>query len=204
MDTRLKIRYSVAETRNNLYTYGGEWQTEDGVEYRGLYHQYTTTQETFTQPTWRPNISRRLVALKQQPELVKQYVQVQPNVTVNFETPRPVAIRITESQRNAGFIMRYFLKKINETIIIEVSQEQYTSYQNQRIDNNMYVAASIRWQITGPMQTVTTPIKIPGVLEINQRAVTAIETTIPGISNRLSNLMEFYSDIDYVVPKNIN
>jgi hypothetical protein len=100
--------------------------------------------------------------------------------------------------------MRYFLKKINETVIIEVSQEQYTSYQNQRIDNNMYVAASIRWQITGPMQTVTTPIKIPGVLEINQRAVTAIETTIPGISNRLSNLMEFYSDIDYVVPKNIN
>jgi hypothetical protein len=204
MDTRIKIRYSVAETRNNLYTYGGEWQTEDGVEYRGLYHQYTTTQETFTQPTWRPNISRRLVALKQQPELVKQYVQVQPNVDVNFQTPRPVAIRITESQRKDGFIMRYFLKKINETVIIEVSQEQYTSYQNQRIDNNMYTAAALRWQITGPLQTVTVPVKVTGVLDANRQSIKQIEKQIPGISSKLTNLTEFYSDTDYVVPRNIN
>lgn len=206
MDTRLKIRYSIAETQNNLYTYGGEWQTEDGVEYRGLYHQYTTTQETFTQPTWQPNSSRRLVtiATNQTPELVKQYVKVQPNITVNYQTPNPIAIQITEQMRQDGFFTRYFMKKINETLIIEVSAEQYAAYQNRKIDNNMYIAAAIRWKITGPIQTVTTPIKVLGVVESNLQSIKQIEKQIPGIVSKLTNPTEFYSDIDYVVPRNIN
>lgn len=204
MDTRLKIRYSIAETRNNLYTYGGEWQTEDGVEYRGLYHQYTVTSETFTQPTWQPNASRRLVELKQTPELVKQYVKVQPNVDVNFQTPRPAAIRITEQMRQDGYITRYFMKKINETLIVEVSAEQYAAYQNRKIDNNMYTAAALRWKITGSIQTVTVPVKVPGVLDANLQAIKQLEKQIPGISSKLTNLTEFYSDTDYVVPRNIN
>jgi hypothetical protein len=204
MDTRLKIRYSIAETRNNLYTYGGEWQTEDGVEYRGLYHQYTVTSETFTQSTWQPNASRRLVELKNTPELVKQYTAVQPNIDVNFQTPRPDAIRITEQMRRDGYFTRYFLKKINETLIVEVSAEQYAAYQNRKIDNNMYTAAALRWQITGPLQTVTVPVKITGVLDANQQSIKQIEKQIPGISSKLTNLTEFYSDTDYVVPRNIN
>jgi hypothetical protein len=204
MDTRLKIRYSIAETRNNLYTFGGEWQTEDGVEYRGAYHQYTTTQETFTQPSWQPNASRRLVALKQTPELVKQYTAVQPNIDVNYQTPRPTTIQITEQMRRDGFVVRYFMKKINETLIVEVSAEQYTAYQNRKIDNNMYAAAAVRWQITGPLQTVTVPMKIIGVIDANRQAITLADKQIPGIGSKLENLTEFYTDTDYVVPRNIN
>jgi hypothetical protein len=203
MDTRLKIRYSLAETRNDLYTYGGEWQTEDGVEYRGLYHQYVTTQETFTQPKWNPTASKRLVAFVKTPENVKRYVELN-SVDVKFQSPNHAKVRITEENRQAGFVMRYFLKKINETTIIEISKEQYDEFNNKKIDNNLYVAGALKWTITGPLQTIESPIKIPSVSELNRQAVRVLQPTLPGISTKLSNLTEFYSDTDFIVPKNIN
>jgi hypothetical protein len=203
MDTRLKIRYGIEETRNNLYTFGGEWQTADGVEYRGSYHQYSTTQETFTEPVWQSGISRTLIPIQQVSPLVAAYKQLaQP--TTAYQSPQPVRLEITEQNRADGFIMRYFMKKINETLIVEVSKEQYAAYQNRQIDNNMYVGGSIKWQITGPIETQTTPWHIPGVVELNTKAVASLKKTMPGIAAKLSNLTEYYTDTDFVVPKNIN
>jgi len=203
MDTRLKIRYGIEETRNNLYTFGGEWQTADGAEYRGLYHQYVTTQETFTEPEWRAGISRALIAYQNESPLVAAYKQLAAPETA-YQSVQPVRLEITAQNRSDGFIMRYFMKKINETLIVEVSKEQYDAYQNRQIDNNMYVAGAVKWQITGPIESVITPYRKPGVVELNTKAVASLKKTMPGIAAKLNNLTEYYADTDFIVPKNIN
>jgi hypothetical protein len=203
MDTRLKIRYSVEETRNNLYTFGDEWQTADGLEYRGSYHQYITTQETFTEPEWKPGISRALVPIQRISPLNAAYKQLASPQTA-YQSPQPVKLEITAQNRADGFIMRYFMKKINETLIVELSKEQYTAYQNRQIDNNMYIAGTVKWQITGPIETQTTPYLKPGVTELNTKAIASLKQTMPSISVKLSNLTEYYTDTDFIVPKNIN
>ena len=38
---RQKQIYKDSEITTDLYTWGEEWQTEDGVEYKGLYHNFT-------------------------------------------------------------------------------------------------------------------------------------------------------------------
>ena len=203
MDIRLKIRYSIAETQNNLYTFGGEWQTTNGVEYRGSYHRYSTTQETFTEPEWSFGISRTLIPYQKESSLVAAYKQLAAPETA-YQSVQPVRLEITEQNRVDGFIMRYFMKKINETLIVEVSEEQYAAYQNRQIDNNMYVAGAVKWQIAGPIESVITPYRKPGVVELNTKAVASLKNIMPSIAAKLSNLTEYYADTDFIVPKNIN
>ena len=57
---RQKQIYKESEITTDLYTWGEEWQTEDGVEYKGLYHKYTTG-EIYTQPVWNELSSKKLV-----------------------------------------------------------------------------------------------------------------------------------------------
>ena len=57
---RQKAYYTVDEITNNLYTAGSAWMDESGVEYIGLYHQYSTG-ETYTQPIWSYNNSVKLI-----------------------------------------------------------------------------------------------------------------------------------------------
>jgi hypothetical protein len=203
MDTRLKIRYSLAETQNNLYTFGGEWQTTDGVEYRGAYHQYTVTQETFTEPEWLPGKSRQLIALQRISPLIAAYNQLATPETA-YQSVQPIQPEITEQNKTDGFVMRYFIKKINDINIIEISKDQYTAYQNNEIDNNMYTVGAIRWQIAGPIESQTTPYQKPGVVELNETAIMSLKKTMSGIDVKLSNLTEYYTDTDFMVPKNIN
>ena len=63
---RIKLKYSKQETKNDLYTFGKEWQLEDGTEYVGTYHQYTTTNETYTESNWNATLSKPLFEYQDQ------------------------------------------------------------------------------------------------------------------------------------------
>jgi len=201
--SRLKLKYSKAETKENLYTFGKEWQLKDGVEYIGSYHRYDSTNEVYTQPTWNSTTSKQLFEYQEQSSIISTYKKLK-NIAVKFDHIREHRVSLTKNDIRNGFITRYFLKKVNETLIIEISAETAKMYSEQKIDNNQYELGLIKWVITGTIETNNVSISIPGVVDINNTSIKQLEKTLPGISNKLNNPLEFYIDSDYVVPVDIN
>ena len=200
---RQKAYYTADETFYNLYTTGQEWMTEDFVEYKGAYHSYITG-ETYTQSTWRPGVSVKLIKFEQPDPATIQYKKLN-DVNVKYKTIVSFYPVITKTNLAAKYIIRYFIKKINETTIIEIDEPQYADWVNKKIDPNLYVAVKLIWQIAGSLtSTNTNGALFPSVAAANQQRVNIAERTMPGLSAKLTNLIEFYSDTDYIAPVDIN
>jgi hypothetical protein len=200
---RQKAYYTADETFYNLYTTGSQWMTEDMVEYKGPYHSYLTG-ETYTEPTWKPNKSVKLVTFERPDPRVTQYKKIKP-VTTTYKSIYPVYPVITDADKAAKYITRFFIKKVNESAIIEIDELQYTDWLNKKLDPNMYVAVKIIWQIAGSLTTQSVNGTLqPSVIAINQFRVKTAESAIPGITQKLSNLAELYTDTEFVTPKDIN
>ena len=200
---RIKLKYSKQETKNDLYTFGKEWQLEDGTEYVGTYHQYTTTNETYTESNWNATLSKPLFEYQDQTNINTLYKKLN-NAKTKFDHIRDHRVVITKNDVRAGSITRYFLKKVNELLIIEISVETAQQYVASKIDNVQYTLGSLKWKITGPIDTVNTNITTLGVFDENSKAIKQLETTLPGISNKLNNPLEFYTDTEFIVPADIN
>lgn len=200
---RKKIKYLQSEIENNLYTFGDEWMTEDKQEYKGLYHRYKTTNEVYSGASWNAETSKVLVPLIKLPEMVKTYDELRNSTRQTRSAILPTQVTITPIDITNGFIQRYFLKKVNEFLFFEISEQQFDLY-GSKIDNNLYAADSCQWYIVGPIETKRLPIYIPGVIELNTLEIQRMEQTLPGISKKLNNPLEFYTDTDFVVPRDIN
>ena len=200
---RKKLKYKESEIQKNLYTFGDEWMTEDKQEYKGLYHKYTETNETYTRGTWDESLSKLLVPLIKIPNLVRTYQNIRPQRQVTRNEILPIQISISAEDIKQGYISRYFLKKANELIFLEISEDQYRTY-GTKIDDNLYIAATCKWYITGPVESKNLPIKVPGVIELNTKEIQRMEQTLPGISKKLTNPLQYYTDTDFVVPRDIN
>lgn len=201
--SRLKLKYSKSEIVNNLYTFGDEWMTSNKQEYKGLYHRYTLTNEAYTGAEWNESISQKLWPLVKESELVATYKRIKKQDIKQFNKILPIQINITPQDAMNGYIYRYFLKKSNELIYIEIDVTQFNSYQRS-LDTNLYIAGACKWYIAGPKETQLSPIRIPGVVELNTLAIQELQKKLPGISQKLTNPLEFYTDTDFVVPRDIN
>lgn len=86
-----------------------------------------------------------------------------------------------------GWINRYFLKlKTNrESPIIEVSEDEYTKFKNNIIQekNNLYNMASLRWVISGDINDVQ---------NFNSKTVYNKELFVPDLRYKLSNMLQFW------------
>lgn len=200
---RQKAYYTKDEIITNLYTTGSEWMTESEVEYRGLYHTYITG-ETYTQGTWNPKTSVKLLPFEQTEPNAKLYKQLT-NLQFKYNTVRPHIPQITQQDRETGFVARYFIKKINENNITEIDKTQYQDWLNNKIDRNLYSATEIFWRITGNRNNEyqNTVLQL-GVIETNTRSIQIAQQTLPGITLKLTNPLEYYSDVDISVPADIN
>jgi hypothetical protein len=187
---RIKLKYDLADIKTDLYTFGKEWTTEDGQEYIGLYHQYVSTGEIYSGANWDKNISKKLIKFYENSD-VNVYKKLQ-QIKVEFREPFSERVIITDEDRKQGFFTRYFLKKFNEMQIIEISKKQYDSYQNKKIDNNAYTAASLKWYITG------------NAAVLNARSIQTASKQIPQLQSVLNDVLQFYTDTDYNVPADIN
>lgn len=200
---RQRLHYTPSQITKNLYTTGSEWMTEDQREYIGPYHTYITG-EVFTETEWNPSKSKKLIIFLNESDQIKKYKELK-TVQTNFKTPNTYIPIITEAARSAGFITRYFLKKINQRQIFEVDESQYTSWKSREIDYNLYSGIELKWTITGPLQDVIqNGVSIKGVATKNIEAMRAVETKFPEIFDILTNPIQYYSDIDFIVPKDIN
>ena len=74
------------EIITNLYTSGGEFETEDGKEYRGMYHRYLTN-EIYTEANWDPRISKKLKPLIRKVNKDTPYADLKRNLKTSFLQP---------------------------------------------------------------------------------------------------------------------
>lgn len=200
---RIKLKYSKQEIKENLYTFGKELQLGDGTEYVGTYHRYISTNEVYTESSWNATLSKPLFKYQDQNSIITLYKKLN-NVKTNFDHVREHRVIITQNDIRNGFITRYFLKKVNETLIIEISAETARLYLTDKIDNAQYELGSLTWRITGVIDTTNTGITILGVFDENVKSIKQLEQTLPGISNKLNDPLEFYIDNDFIIPADIN
>jgi hypothetical protein len=202
---RLKLYYPVDEITPNLFTQGKEFMTEDNVEYIGRYHRYITG-EIYTESNWDVRKSKRLI--KYVENVTKQsfvYDTLQPNLTLKYIQPNTHSVTISKNDISTGYITRYFIKKINNENIIEINQIQYNAWLQDVIEKKMHIALSLTWYISGTIEDETSGVvTIPGVISKNQKQVSYASKTLPGLSNLLTNFIEYYTDNDYSVPVDIN
>ena len=200
---RVKTFYSAEEITTNLYTPGLQYMTFSNVEYIGLYHKYTTG-EVYTGATYNPQTSIKLIEYKEQDPNVIQYNSIS-SVNLNFNSFKTYNVVITKDDITIGFIRRYIIKKNNESKFYEVDKKTYDDYQNNKIDQALYSAVELIWQITGNLNDIRDgSILIPSVQSNNAKLIQAAERTIPGLSLYLTDLLQYYSDNDNIAPADIN
>lgn len=200
---RVKTYYSAEEITTNLYTTGLEYMTFSNVEYIGLYHKYTTS-EVYTGATYNPRTSIKLIEYKEQDPNVIQYNSIS-SVNLNFNSFKTYNVVITKDDITIGFVRRYIIKKNNESKFYEVDKKTYDDYQNNKIDQALYTAVELIWQITGNLNdTRDGLILIPSVQSNNTKLIQDAERKMPGLSSYLTDLLQYYSDNDNVTPADIN
>lgn len=201
---RLKSYYLPEEITTNLYTAGKEWQTEDGVEYRGSYHRYLTN-EVYTGATWNSKTSKKLQPYIAEITRNLTYTKLKSRLKTNYITPWAVTPVITEQDRATGSINRYFIKKINDNTIIEIDKLQYDAHRGNALDPHMYSSTMLQWYITGPVNDEAAGVVTKqGVRSKNLTQIAYANQQLPGLKTLLTDPLQFYTDTDYKVPPSIN
>lgn len=201
---RIKSYYTTDETINGLYTFGEEYMTLDRKEYKGPYHRYITTNEIYTESTWNIKLSKRLIKYVKNDTTVDLYKNIK-NIKVASQTPNSAAPIINKSVIDSGILIRYFIKKLNETNVIEIDQQQYNDWVNQKIDRTLYTAVSLPWYITGNLQDMKiNDVYTPGTITKNRQSIITVADQIPELFTYLTNLSEFYIDSTFYIPVDIN
>jgi len=201
---RIKTYYTTDETLNGLYTFGSEYMTLDRKEYKGPYHRYTTTNEIYTESKWDIRLSKRLVQFIPEETVITTYKSLK-NIQTANQVPVSSPVIINKEIIDQGFVLRYFIKKINEPAIIEINQSQYTDWSNRKIDRTMYTAVSLTWYITGEIpDIIKNGVTTKGVQTKNRESIAAVVDIMPELISHLTNLTELYVDSTFYIPTDIN
>ena len=202
---RIKPYYTEDEIVNGLYTMGGEYETDDHVEYIGPYHRYTGTNEVYTESKWNIRLSTPLRLYTVLPQSIKTYNTLKTVPVTGFESITNTIATIKLSDITNGYVTRYFCKKRNSDDIIEIDEIQYTKWLAGYIDRIMYDAVTVNWKITGPLNdSMQNHVYIPGVLSYNRTQLIQAQDILPTILTYVTDYAQFYVDNDFSVPTDIN
>jgi hypothetical protein len=192
---RLKIYYPENQIQRNLYTSGKVWMLEDGTEFIGYYHTYTSG-EVYTERSWNPARSQKLIPYKTitNASMDTVYQSITSERVETFISPRSYFPIPKDSDYKAGFISRYFVQKNNDVnSIIEINKGQFDSITTSGvgINGNLYKGIKIDWKLTGPRFDITTGMNtVYGVSSTNRRLVVLATIDMPGIDNVLTDYAE--------------
>jgi hypothetical protein len=189
--------YPDSKVLKNRNSSGGEFLDGSGKEYRGKY--YTTYDgKNFSGPSPEIGPSKPLQKIKDYDsspiisslnltDAQKENLAAKTNVSTNRILGKPNSHypQPTSEDYTRGYVIRYFAKKINDTIIIEISEEEYNNISNGTTDYNirLYQTTKILWKITGPLksQRKSQYNIIPGIIDTNQRLTESANKTFLGI-----------------------
>ena len=186
MAGRKKIYYPKGQISGGLFTAGKQWMLEDGTEWKGSYHSYTTG-EVFTETTYVRGRSKKLIPYvnisetdnKQKFEYDKLVPQKpKKSVFPNYSKQTP-----TQLDYDRGYFYRYVVKRRNSDYISEVDLENYG-----KAELELYIKLKMAWKITGPLKDTLVE---KGVIDTNRRMLFELERQIPNISGYFKNLSEW-------------
>jgi hypothetical protein len=104
----------------------------------------------------------------------------------NLPTPIPYTPSWIVTDKS---ISRYFVKKINDVVITEVNSANYSGL----ISSNIYNYVMLDWKIRGQKHsTVENGVDSFGVAEYNTTQIQNADVSLPGISKKLLNPLQFY------------
>ena len=201
---RLRLHYSKDEIINDQYTYGNEWMYEDSTQYLGPYHRYTTG-EVYTGAGWNVSISRKLIEYHDMSSLSYRYKQIKSDIQTKYDSFNNYLVELKYDDYITGYVNRYFIKKVNDGVITEISKLTYDDYNGSKIDKNLYTAIQVKWVISGKLETTQTDgITTISVPDQNRKILISAERQMSGISVKLNNLIEYYTNTEFKVPADIN
>lgn len=202
--SRQRLHYSKDQIITDLYTYGNEWMYEDTIEYIGPYHKYTTG-EIYTEPMWNEKLSKKLIVYQDTTTSKYRYKQIKPDIKTKYKYVNGYSIEVSNTDVANGFVTRYFIKKLNDSNITEIDKKTYDDFNSVIIDPNLYLVISIKWYITGDINTTTkNGITTIGVYDKNKSALLAADKKMPGIISKLPDLIELYRSTGFIIPVDIN
>ena len=167
--------YPLSQITSNLYTNGNEfaylsnnqpyvgyyWKTSKGKYYTGKTPQDTPISELILLSFNEANASQLIDSYYNQDEIT-------PVRYVDLTNPPPAALLPsysptfpTQQDYTNGEMRRYFCKKTNEIIYLEISKDTYDKLvdQDPKILYQLYLPFNLPWQLTGSKEQVFTTNK---------------------------------------------
>jgi len=199
--------YPKSQIKTNLYANPGEfvtlqdntpysgyyWATSKGTYYTGKNPNDTPTLEliksTYTETQTTP--LKTAVNIISGSSSVDNYLNLR-GINLN-QLPRVYAPNYylnvpTEDDYNSGYYTRYFCKKANQNIYLEISKDTYNDLLNYspNIDFENYNQFKLIWTLTG-----NSPLEVSN---INRQQVLLLEQQLllSGFSNYFTNYAQFY------------
>jgi hypothetical protein len=163
----------ASQIKPNLYTNGGEYVlSTTKEEYKGYYYQasngnaYTgkTPQDGFNILLIKPTTNKYYAPQEGAEPESTQIQYIEPD---QYKNPAPIATRIippynitkpTPADEQTGAFTRYFCKKTNENIYLEINRETYNQLKSKdpKIAWDLYTPQSLVWYIKGDKEKVYT------------------------------------------------
>jgi hypothetical protein len=195
--------YPSFRVKTDLITNGSQFQTISGP-YRGKYYMgYDGRKFTGANPIVGPGEELFEISNERSSDIsnVGNNINLPENIIDIIESNRLRGLKKTESTKGAptpyfpiptesdytkGYILRSFIKKVNDLgFITEISPIEYANFQNGTVDYDVsyYLTYQIRWKLTGPLNSkrVGQYDVRAGIIDTNKRLVETANNTFLGI-----------------------
>ena len=178
--------------------------TEERQEYIGQYHSYATG-EVYTRATWDALLSKKLIPYEAETTVETIYKRLKPNIKTKYQSPTNYIPIVTTEDISKGMFTRYFLQNQVSYTFIEVDKPQFEQWQKKTIDPILWKGVSMQWKITGNVDDTMINNAIDlGIVSFNKNSILQANKVTPGIDMLLTNYLQFATDGEYIVPKDIN
>lgn len=105
--------------------------------------------------------------------------------------PQQISPTVTQSDSDAGYIMRYFIRQANDTTFVtEIDKKQYERFKQ----NPRFTVVEVKWKIVGKLETIkyNTGVNLYGVKDQNRITVANADLTFGGLRNYITNYEQFW------------
>ena len=157
--------YPKTQIKPNLKSNPGEFVTSQGKEYVGDYFK-TSKGEYFTgkspsNPPNNPIYEVTSINLKDEKENTtpkSYYIKDGKRVAPAPLPPTPSPTLPTKGDYEVGQMTRYFVKKGNESIFVEIQKSEYEKFEqgNPSVQHQLYIPFKLNWIISGKKKEVET------------------------------------------------
>lgn len=206
-DDRRRIYYTKAQTISGLVTKGKEWMFTDNTEYIGQYHKYTTG-EVFTEPSYVKGKSRKLIPYVDFEKIISTSTDIDLNMELNseYDTVKSIDINKTtylnpdtnkpkDSDFISGYVLRYFVFKINDHQLVELNEDDYSKVgSDDGFTDILWHKFEMRWKISGPDYDIIDKagnITQSGIIDTNIRTVALLSEKYPTLMDYITDYREF-------------